>query len=67
MYKKNYTEFLNPTKRQEIDISQVDLYYHSGQQYPVKPLQDVVKQLNLTLIKRFEINNKVTEIYLVNK
>ena len=66
-YKKNYTEFLNPSKRQEIDISQIDLYYHSEQQYPVEPLKDLIKKLNLILIKRFEMNNKVTEIYLVNK
>ena len=66
---KNYTQFLHPETipKREIDLSQIDFYYYSPQEFPTKEVYDIKDKLNLTLIKRFEINNKSTEIYLVNK
>jgi len=49
------------------NLSKIDIYYYSSQEFKTKPIIDVVKNLNLTLIKKFEVNNKVSEIYLVNK
>jgi len=66
-YSKNYNLFFNSTKDYSINISEVDIYYYSKQEYNTTNINDAVKNLNLTLLKRFEINNKVTEIYLVNK
>ena len=66
---KNYTQFIHPETipKKEINISKLDIYYHSPQEYPNKNIYDIVNKLNLTLIKKFEINNKSVEIYLVNK
>ncbi len=65
----NITEYLNLTLRsnQKINISNIDLYYYSPQEYPTQKITDAAKSLNLTLIKRFELNNKSAEIYKVNK
>lgn len=66
---KNYTQFLHPEKipKKEINLSEINLYYYSPQEFPTKEVYDIANQLNLTLIKRFELNNKTTEIYIVNK
>lgn len=66
---KNFTQFLYPETIPEfsVNISEIDLYYYSGQEFATKPILETAKELNLTLIKRFEINNKLTEIYMVNK
>ena len=66
---KNYTQFLHPETipKKQINQSKIDIYYHSPQEFPTKEVYDIKDKLNLTLIKRFEINNKSTEIYLVNK
>ena len=66
---KNYTQFLYPETipEQNINLSEIDLYYYSPQEYPNQKIYNLRDQLNLTLIKRFEVNNKVAEIYLVNK
>ena len=67
--RKNYTYFTNPELYLEpiIDVSSIDLYYYSPQQTPSEDILDIVKGLNLTLTKRFELNNKFVEIYRVNK
>jgi len=67
--KKNYTYFLNPElyPKPLIDINSIDLYYYSPQQTPSDDVLDIASKLNLTLIKRFELNNKFVEIYKVNK
>jgi len=54
-------------KNSSIDVSKIDLYYYSPQEHSSKQILDASKKLNLTLIKKFEINNKSAEIYLVNK
>ena len=54
-------------KNFSINPGDIDIYYYSPQEHSSKQILDVKEQLNLTLIKRFEINNKSTEIYLVNK
>ncbi len=54
-------------KNFSINPDNIDLYYYSPQEHSSKQILDVKEQLNLTLIKRFEINNKSTEIYIVNK
>ena len=66
---KNYTQFLHPETipKKQINQSKIDIYYHSPQEFPTKEVYDIKDKLNLTLIKRFEINNKSTEIYLVSK
>ena len=66
---KNYTQYINPetVPKKEINLSQIDLYYYSPQQFPNKKIEDIADKLDLTMIKRFEINNKTAEIYLVNK
>jgi hypothetical protein len=66
---RNYTKFLyaNLYKEPDINLSKIDLYYHSKQEYPTKGIDDAAKKLNLTLLKKFELNNKTVEIYLVNK
>jgi hypothetical protein len=66
---KNYTQFLHPEMipKKEINLSEIDLSYYSPQEYPTGEVNKIRKQLNLTLIKRFELNNKSTEIYLANK
>ena len=66
---KNFTQFLYPEAIPEFNpnLSNIDLYYYSPQEYPTKPILETAKKLNLTLIKKFEINNKSTEIYIVNK
>lgn len=68
-HKKNYTLFLNPELYVDpvIDINTIDLYYYTPQEFPSKRVLDIVQKLNLTPIKRFELNNKAVEIYLVNK
>jgi len=50
-----------------INPNDIDIYYYSPQEHSSKQILDVKEQLNLTLIKRFEVNNKSTEIYIVNK
>ncbi|MAG47184.1 hypothetical protein CL617_01140, partial [archaeon] len=50
-----------------IDPDVIDLYYYSPQQYPTKNILEIAEKLDLKLIKRFELNNKVVEIYKVNK
>ncbi len=66
---KNYTKFLNPNlyPEPEINLSSIDIYYYSPQEYPNKKILDASNQLNLTLIKKFEKNNKTVEIYKVIK
>mgnify|MGYP001590690977 FL=1 len=66
---KNYTQFLYPESipKKEINITDIDLYYYSPQEFPTKEVYDIANKLNLSLIKEFEINNKSVEIYLVNK
>ena len=66
---KNYTQFLNPETilKQEINISNIDIYYYSPQEYPNANIYEIRDQLNLTLIKKFEKNNKIVELYLVDK
>jgi len=68
VYVKNYTQFLNPATVEimPIDLSKIDLYYYSPQEFPTKGIYEIRDQLNLTLIKRFEKNNKSVEIYKVN-
>ncbi len=65
---KNYTEFLSlkNSNKEEINLDEINLYYYSPQEFPIKNIYDARDKLNLTLIKKFEKNNKVTEIYLVN-
>jgi hypothetical protein len=66
---KNYTYFINPELYIDpiIDINSIDLYYYSPQQTPSGNVPNIAEKLNLTLIKRFELNNKIVEIYKVNK
>jgi len=52
--------------KREIDLSKINLYYYSPQEFPTKEVYDIRDKLNLTLIKKFEVNNKSVEIYLVN-
>ncbi len=54
-------------KNFSINPKDIDIYYYSPQEHPSKQILDVKERLNLTLIKRFEINNKSAEVYLVNK
>ena len=65
---KNYTQFLDPktVQKEPINLSEIDIYYYSPQEFKTKPILELKNKLNLTLIKRFELNNKSTEIYLVN-
>ena len=66
---KNYTQFLHPETipEQKIDLNKIDIYYSSPQEFPTKEVYDIKDKLSLTLIKRFEVNNKSVEIYKVNK
>ena len=65
---KNYTVFLHPqlNQNQTIDLNSIDLYYYTPQEFS-SIIPDIAKKLDLTLIKRFELNNKFVEIYEVNK
>jgi len=65
---KNYTIFLYPqfNQSQTIDLNLIDLYYYTPQEFS-SVVPDISKKLDLTLIKRFELNNKSVEIYEVNK
>lgn len=64
---KNYTQFLYPETIPErnINLNEIDLYYHSPQEFPTKEVYDIRDKLDLTLIKKFELNNKSVEIYKV--
>src|SRR3989344_1168104 len=61
---KNYTQYIDPetVPKKEINLSLIDVYYYSPQQFPNKKTEDIADKLNLTLIKKFEMNNKVTLI-----
>jgi hypothetical protein len=63
-YHKNYTQFLYSKKRpkMEINLSEINLYYYSTQEFQTKEIYDIRDKLNLKLLKRFEINKKVVEI-----
>ena len=67
-HEKNYTIFLHPqfNQNQTIDLNSIDFYYYTPQEFS-SVIPDIAKKLNLTLIKRFESNNKSVEIYRVNK
>tara|TARA_Y100000034_G_C6905799_1_gene420245 strand:- start:1857 stop:3500 length:1644 start_codon:yes stop_codon:yes gene_type:complete len=63
---KNYTLYANPElNEKDIKINSIDVYYHSPQEFSNQRVQDIRDQLDLELVKRFEVNNKVTEIYVV--
>ena len=65
---KNYTLFLNSKSSQElvIDLNLIDLYLYTPQEFS-SVIPDISKKLNMTLIKKFELNNKFVEIYKINK
>ena len=65
---KNFTIFLNSEiYNKTIDLNSIDIIYYSDQEFKTKYSRELNKILNKTLIKRFELNNKVVEIYKVNK
>lgn len=66
---KNYTQVINLSliSENEYNLNDIDLYYTSPQEFKDGNIREIASKLNLTLIKRFELNNKSTEIYLVNK
>ena len=65
---KNFTVFLNPELyNKTVDLNLIYLVYASDQEFKNRHSRGIDKILNKTLIKRFEMNNKVVEIYKVNK
>lgn len=65
---KNSTIYLNPSKySKEIDLNTIDLIYYSEQQFDNKNSKELREIFDEKLIKRFEINGKIVEIYEINQ
>ena len=47
----------------DLNLSDIDLIYYSPQSHEPEILLDIMTNLNLTLLKRFEQNGKYSEIY----
>ena len=65
---KNSTIYNNPYGyNKTIDLNSIDLIYYSEQEFKTKYSRELNKILKKNLIKRFEINGKVVEIYSIDK
>jgi 4-amino-4-deoxy-L-arabinose transferase-like glycosyltransferase len=65
---KNSTIYLNSDRyNKTINLNEIDIIYASDQEFKTRYSIELYKILNKRLIKRFELNGKVTEIYEVEK
>jgi len=66
---KNSTVYLNSDLyNKSVDLNTIDVIYYSEQEFKTKYSQDLYNNvLHKNLIKEFELNGKVTQIYEVNK
>jgi len=65
---KNFTIHLNSgIYNKTIDLNSIDIVYYSDQEFKTRHSKEINKILNKTLVKKFEMNGKVAEIYEVNK
>jgi len=63
---KNSTIYLNPgLYNKTINLNEINIIYISGQEFKTKHSEELYNLLDRKLVKRFELNGKVVEIYEV--